>query len=75
MRSHLLYQMDLKTLEKFNEKQWHISEGRHDIADLIQEHDLKSWESQKASKLVPKWRTSVNQDSIELMDGFVQFKL
>jgi hypothetical protein len=35
MRSHLLFGMDLKTLEKSNEQKWHLDEGRHKTASQI----------------------------------------
>jgi hypothetical protein len=65
MRSQLLFDMDLKTIEKDMERKWHIREGRLHDADNIQHYDIRPWLKIKDEKLLPKWVTRVNLKSLE----------
>ena len=47
MRSHILFDKDLKTLEKTMERDWRLKNGEIEIAEAIEEHDLKDWENIK----------------------------
>jgi hypothetical protein len=57
------------------ERQWHVREGRSEVAQNIQKYDIDPWLKVKDKKLLPKWKTRVQTKSIEKLDQSVQFKL
>ena len=60
MRSHIIFNKDLKTLEKTMERDWRIKNGEIEIAEAIEAFDLKDWENKKSKKLRSGWLTKVN---------------
>ena len=60
MRSYHLFGMNLAVLEKYMEREWHLREGRANVAADIQKFDLDKWTEDMA---IPRWSTRVNKSS------------
>ena len=72
MRSYHLFGMNLAVLEKYMEREWHLREGRANVAADIQKFDLDKWTEDMA---IPRWSTRVNKSSFKKEATSVSFNL
>ena len=72
MRSHHLFGMNLAVLEKYMEREWHLREGRSNVAADIKKFDLDKW---TPDMTIPRWSTRVNKSSFKKEATRVSFNL